>query len=221
MTARHRVLIVDDHVVTRQGVRVLLEMTGRAHVVGEAGTGLDAIGLCDELRPDVVFLDLQMPEMSGLDALHKIKANHPEAHVVILTVEEGGSTVIDAVRAGASGYLIKSARVEEYASALDSLEAEGLFMSPAVTAAVMQTAADGTTGNGSHGAGHRDLTEREQEVLELLGEGLTARAIARRLGISERTVNTHIGNLYRRMGVNNRVDAIRTAMRNGLLAVPH
>lgn len=212
-----RVVVVDDHLVTRQGIRLLIEMTGLAVVVGEAENGDEALALSEGLSPDLVFLDLNMPGKGGLEVLRSLKALDPAPHVMILTVDEEGPTVVEAVRSGASGYLSKSAGVYDFERALQSLDSSGVYMSPSVTGHVMRALADGL---GPSSAPTDVLTSREFEVLRLLSDGLTARTIGRRLGISERTVNTHIGNMYRRMGVTNRVDAVKAGMRIGLLEPP-
>lgn len=224
MTQTHwRVVIADDHAVTRQGIRVMLDLRDDVEVVGEAGTGAEAVRIATERNANLVLMDLNMPEMGGVAATRRLKEVAPDVAVIVLTVHEDDGAIKDAIQAGASGYLAKSSGASDIRSAIDALRTHGVYMSPSVTRSVLRSASLGFR-NGhrpSPAAGTKErITAREREILRLLGDGLTARSIGTRLGISERTVNTHVGNLYRRMGVTNRVEAIRAAMRAGLVDLP-
>ncbi|HVL82005.1 MAG TPA: response regulator transcription factor [Actinomycetota bacterium] len=209
-----RIVIVDDHAVARTGLRLMVGEA--AQIVGEGETGRDAVRLCEETEPDLVLLDLQMPEMGGLEALALIRSRHPATRVLVLTVDEDPETVRSAVRAGASGYVSKSAGSREIAEALRVVRDGGTYMSPDIAGGVMR----GFVGGGRETANGPRLTPRERETLALLAQGFSARSIAIRLSITERTVNTHITHCYRKLGVNNRVDAVLAGMRLRLVDVP-
>ena len=215
-----KVLIADDHPVSRQGVRLMIEMLPGVEVVGEANNGNEALELCAETHPDLVLMDLDMPEMSGIETIKRLKESQPETAVLVLTVHDGEEAIFDAVRAGASGYLTKSAGLEEIGRALDAMRSGGSYMASHVAGKAISYLSRRSEQAQLAVTAVESTTVREREVLLLLGEGLSARRIAGRLGISERTVNTHVGHLYRRLGVNNRVDAVREAMRLGLVPAP-
>lgn len=215
-----RLLLADDHEVVREGVRLVVEAIPGVEVVGEASTGFEAIDLARSREPDAVLMDVDMPEMDGLVAATRLRQERPGTQVLMLTVHEDEETIFEAVRAGASGYVAKSSGSAELGRALRALVQGGAFMTPlaarkalrflareADAAQEAQRAADVTTG-------------REREILELLAHGLSAREVGERLGISERTVNTHVGHIYRRLGVRNRVDAVREGIRLGLVETP-
>lgn len=222
MNVPHRVVLADDHPVTRAGIRAMLEMIDDVMVVGDAATGEEAVEVVRERDASIVLMDINMTGMSGIEATRAIKQQRPATSVIILSVHDDEPAIIEALRAGASAYLTKSSSLREIREALDSVRVDGVYLAPAVTGQVLRSAVRMVSGanGGARAEPGGDLTERERQVLLLLGEGLTARAIAHRLEISERTVNTHVGNLYRRMGVNNRVDAVRAGMRAGLIETP-
>lgn len=207
------IVIADDHDVTRSGLRLMIELVEDVQLVGEASTGAEAVSLCADLHPDVVLMDLQMPEMSGLDAIRIIRRDHPDIIILVLTVSEDEKTILQAINAGAAGYLSKQSGLAEITQGLQSVIKGGSYLSPSIVGAAMR----GLTGASEAGSEPR-LTHRETEVLELVVDGLTSRVIAERLGISERTVNTHIDHCYRKLEVNNRVDAVLAAMRLGLVS---
>lgn len=212
-----RILIADDHDLIREGLRTILACTEDATVVGEARSGLEAIDLTAELEPDVVLMDVTMPEMDGIEATRAIKGRWPDVRVIIISIAEDKGSILEAVRAGASGYISKSASLDEIRRAINTSPDAGVYLSPTIASRVIGSLWS------DNGDGHEEpepLTAREHDVLELLIRGLTARSIGHRLGISERTVDTHISSLYRRLGVNNRVDAVTKAMRKGLVALP-
>jgi len=220
MVERWRVLIADDHGVTRAGVRVLLESIDDVDVIGEAATGAEAVQRAIEGEANLVVMDLTMPEGGGLEAIAQLKAKDPSIEILALTVHEEHSYAVDAINAGASGFLTKSASIHDVRAALDALRSGGSYIAPAVAQRLIRSAVTGSRSGDGVSIGPEAVTNRERDVLQLLAEGLSARMIAKRLGISERTVNTHVGNLYRRMGVTNRVDAIRAGMRAGLVEFP-
>lgn len=217
MSARWRVLIADDHAITRQGIRLLAESVDGVEVVGEAQTGAEAVRLREQLAPNIVFMDLNMPEMDGVEAIRRIKSEAPDTKVLVLSVDEEEGSIFSAIRAGASGYLSKGSRLEDLRVVFDGLGDEGVYMTPSIARKLVRTLSKRPEGF-EVPAG--ELTPRERQALELLGEGLSARRIAGRLGIREGTVNTHIGNVYRKLGVKNRVDAVREAMRLHFIKPP-
>ena len=213
-----KVLVVDDHSVTRHGVVLLCENAEGVEVIGEASDGNEAIARVAELLPDVVLMDVDMPRRDGISATKQIRQDHPSVGVVVLTVHEDQETIFEAIKAGASGYLPKSATLDDIRSAVKAVAAGGSFLDPVQARKLLHQFnryADETKAAADI---YYLLTGREREILALLAEGLTSRQIASQLVISERTVNTHIGNIYRKLHVNNRVDAVREAMRIRLVA---
>ena len=217
---RTRVLVVDDHSVTRHGVVLLCRNAEGVEVIGEASDGNEAIARVSELLPDVVLMDVDMPRRDGISATRQIRQDHPSVGVVVLTVHEDQETIFEAIKAGASGYLPKSATLDDIRSAVKAVAAGGSFLDPVQARKLLHQFnryADETKAAADI---YYLLTGREREILALLAEGLTSRQIASQLVISERTVNTHIGNIYRKLHVNNRVDAVREAMRIRLVEPP-
>src|SRR6266540_2696551 len=215
-----RVLVVDDHSVTRHGVVLLCTAAEGVEVIGEAADGNEAIERVGELLPDVVLMDVDMPRRDGISATKQIRQDHPNVGVVVLTVHEDQETIFEAIKAGASGYLPKSATLDDIRSAVKAVAAGGSFLDPVQARKLLHQFnryADETKAAADI---YYLLTGREREILALLAEGLTSRQIASQLVISERTVNTHIGNIYRKLHVNNRVDAVREAMRIRLVEPP-
>jgi DNA-binding NarL/FixJ family response regulator len=195
-----KVLVVDDHSVTRHGVVLLCENAEGVEVIGEAADGNEAIARVAELLPDVVLMDVDMPRRDGISATKQIRHDHPSVGVVVLTVHEDQETIFEAIKAGASGYLPKSATLDDIRSAVKAVAAGGSFLDPVQA--------------------RKLLHQFNRYADETKAEGLTSRQIASQLVISERTVNTHIGNIYRKLHVNNRVDAVREAMRIRLVEPP-
>jgi DNA-binding NarL/FixJ family response regulator len=215
-----RVMVVDDHAVTRHGVVLLCNAADGIEVVGEASDGQEAIERIGRIMPDVVLMDVDMPRRDGISATREIRQLHPSIGVVVLTVHEDQETIFEAIKAGASGYLPKSATLDEIQRAVKAVAAGGSFLDPIQARKLLHQFnryADETKAAADI---YYLLTGREREILALLAEGLTSRQIASQLVISERTVNTHIGNIYRKLHVNNRVDAVREAMRIRLVEPP-
>lgn len=209
MTARTRVVVADDHEIMRHGLREILAAIEGVDVVGEACTGEEAVALAADRAPDLVIVDLLMPGMGGIEATRRIHSHR--CRVIALSVQDDAATVIEALRAGASGYLPKTACAEELATAVKRVASGDTYVSPLVAGRALGSI---VRSDERFPAG---VTPREREVLELLAKGLAARSVASRLRISERTVNTHVTNLYRRLGVTNRVDAVRKGMRLGFV----
>jgi DNA-binding NarL/FixJ family response regulator len=205
-SGRIRVLIADDHVVARQGIRRMLEAHGDIVVVGEAADGQEAIEQVAHQKPDVVLLDLQMPRVDGTEALRRLRAAYPTLGVIILTTYAQDERVFAALRDGARGYVLKDVSPEELAKAVRVVAAGGSQLQDAVATRLV-------------GRLQRQdaLTARELEVLRLADEGLRSKEIAARLVVSERTVNYHLNNAYRKLDASGRTEALRIARAHGLL----
>lgn len=215
-----RVLVVDDHEITRQGIRLTAEAVVGVEVVGEAGTGTDAVRLCRELAPDLVLMDLDMPEMDGVEATRRLKEESPDTTVLVLTVHDDEEAAIAAIRAGASGFVPKSSSVAEIRTALDALKSGQTYIPSTSGVGLLRYLREAAGGLERDAPRAQRITERERQILVLLAHGLSARQIGKNLGISERTVNTHVGSVYRKLGVNNRIGAVRAAVRAGLVELP-
>jgi two-component system, NarL family, response regulator LiaR len=217
-----RVAIADDHAVVRQGLRTFLELQDDMEVVGEAADGEEAVALVEATAPDVVLLDLVMPRVDGIEAIRRIRERCPGTRVLVLTSFADDHTVLPAVRAGAAGYLLKDVQPPELAAAIRTVHAGEALLAPSVaTMLVEQLAAeDGGAGAGAGGrraGGGPDLTPRELEVLAELARGRANKAIAFELGVSERTVKTHVSNILGKLGFTDRTQAAVYAVEHGLV----
>jgi DNA-binding NarL/FixJ family response regulator len=208
-----RVVLADDHAVVRKGIREFLEEAGDIQVIAEAATGAEAVALTMEHQPDVAVLDIQMPEMSGIEATRQIKARAPGVHVLVLTAYDDDPYIFAMLQAGASGYVLKTAPSEELVRAVQAV-ARG---DPAVTARVMAQLASGRPAGAQ--AAVEGLTERELEVLRRAAQGDTNRAIGHKLGISDRTVQGHLANIFGKLGVSTRTEAVLLAMKQGWITL--
>jgi NarL family two-component system response regulator LiaR len=206
-----RVLIVDDHGVVREGLRAYLELEPDIQVVGEAKDGLEAVRRAAELQPDVVLMDLVMPNMDGVDATSRIKQQQPATHVIILTSFLDDERVVPAIRAGATSYLLKDVAATDLARAIRGARAGQAQLHPEVARRLMQQ----VTSPRKPDAGAQ-LTDREREVLRLLADGRSNKEIARSLVVSERTVKGHVSNILGKLGLQDRTQAALFAVRNGL-----
>lgn len=205
------VLIVDDHAVVREGLRTYLQLEEHVEVVGEAANGRDALALAEQLRPDVVLMDLQMPEMDGVAATRAIKERLPGSHVVVLTSFTDDQHVLPAIRAGATGYLLKDASAEEILQAVEAAARGQARIHPMVAKKLMEQV---TAPSGPRPVDQ--LTPRETEVLRLIARGLSNKEIARELVTSERTVKGHVSNILAKLGLADRTQAALYAVREGL-----
>ncbi len=209
-----RVLVADDHSLFRDGIVSLLEAAGMT-VVGEAGDGVEAVELATRLRPDLILLDIHMPEMDGLEALRRIRAALPEVRVVMLTVSDDDENLVAAVQAGASGYLLKNLDAKGFLASLRGLQRGEAAMTRKTMAQLMEALAEKKEERKSE---PRDLlTSREEELLRLVAAGLSNKAIAQRLSISENTVKFHMKNILQKLNVRNRAEAAAYAVREGLV----
>jgi two-component system, NarL family, response regulator LiaR len=209
-----RVAIADDHAVVRQGLRTFLELQEGMDVVGEAADGEEAVALVERTAPDVVLLDLVMPRVDGLEAIRRIRERAPATRILVLTSFADDHTVLPAVRAGAAGYLLKDVQPPELAGAIRTVHAGEALLAPTVaTMLVEQLAAE--DGAGAERGEH--LTPRELEVLALLARGRANKAIALDLGVSERTVKTHVSNILGKLNLTDRTRAALYAVRHGIV----
>ncbi len=201
-----RVLIVDDHAIVRQGLRQLVSSAADLVVVGTAANGEEAVSSAAELAPDVILMDLSMPVVDGVGATRRIMAASPDMRIVVLTSFADQQRILDALDAGAAGYILKDAAPDEVLAAVRAAMAGGAPLDPKVARVLLdrQRAARPT----------RTLSPRELEVLALLGDGHANKQIARRLGISERTVKAHLTNVFRQLGVTDRTQAALWARDN-------
>jgi DNA-binding NarL/FixJ family response regulator len=209
-----RILIADDHGVLRAGLRALLSAESDLEVAGEAADGRETLRLVSELDPDVVLLDVNMPGPDGIEVTRRLKAVKPEVRVLILTVHEDEGLLREAIRAGASGYILKRAVESELIYAIHAVWRGDLYVHPAMTRALLQDLHSTLVADE---APVEPLTPREMEVLRLISEGHTNRQIAEVLSISVRTVESHRANLMSKLGLHSRVELVRYAKRHGLL----
>ena len=206
-----KILVVDDHSLFRDGIISLLEAGGHT-VIGQAHTGAEAVEQALSLQPELVLMDIHMPVMSGLDALKKIKAEQPDIKVVMLTVSEEDKDLLEAIRSGANGYLLKHINSSEFFKLLENLEHGDAAILPSMATRlfkyVSQTGGD---------VEKSPLSDREMEVLKLISAGKSNREIAGDLSLSENTIKFHIKNILQKLSVANRIEAVTYAMQHGLI----
>jgi DNA-binding NarL/FixJ family response regulator len=206
-----RVLIADDHMLVREGLRTILEVASDIELVGEAADGAEAVRLAGELNPDIVLMDLRMPTMDGMTATRQVKALYPQTQVIILTTYDDDEHIVGALRAGARGYLLKDAEREALFDAIRAANrGESLLPSAIVDRVVANLHEPRPTQV-------QRLSAREMEVLALLTQGAANKEIARSLEITERTVKAHVTGIFNKLGVSSRAEAVAVALRQGLL----
>jgi DNA-binding NarL/FixJ family response regulator len=209
-----RIVVADDHQLVRQGLRAVLEASSDFVVVAEASTGLEVPPLVERLRPDAVVLDVMMPGLNGLEVARQLHLRHPATKIVILSMHATESYVLEALRSGASAYLLKSGTSRELIEALRAVVAGRRYLSPPLSERAIDAYARQTEASADP---YDTLTTREREVLQLAAEGRTSQAIAAQLGISARTVETHRANLTRKLGIEGQTELVRYAIRRGVL----
>jgi DNA-binding NarL/FixJ family response regulator len=209
-----RVLIVDDHAVVREGLRTFLELQDGLEVIGEAGDGEEAVSLATSLHPDVVLMDLVMPKLDGVGAMRELRGRVPETRVIVLTSFLDDERLLPAIEAGAAGYLLKDVEPTELARAVRAAHAGEALIAPSVAARLLSAFAERPR---VAAAEPKRLTPREHEVLGLIAAGRSNKRIAFELGISEKTVKTHVGHLLAKLGVTDRTQAALLAVREGLV----
>jgi NarL family two-component system response regulator LiaR len=210
-----RVLLVDDHMVVRKGIRALLATESDIEVVGEAENGREAVTEVERLRPDVILMDLVMPEMDGIEAIRHIVTHQPEARILVLTSFAADDKVFPAVKAGALGYLLKDSSPEELVGAIHQVYRGESSLHPTIARKLLQELAHPSDGP----ATSEPLTEREVEVLQWVARGRSNREIADHLVISEATARTHVSNILRKLHLASRTQAALYALREGLASL--
>ena len=217
MAREIRVLLADDHVLVRQGIRQFLEDEGSIQVVAEADDGVQALQLVEQVQPDVAVLDIRMPEMTGIEATRRIKAHFAQVKVLILTAYDDDPYVFALLQAGADGYVLKTASADELVRAVYAVYEGQSALSPEITAKVIRQMTSGRPASAVKQV--EVLTERELDVLRLAAKGMTNRAIGTELNISHRTVQGHLASIYGKLEVNSRTEAVTEALKRGWIVV--
>ena len=210
-----RVLIADDQTLFRSGLGRLLDSDDRVTVIGEAVDGADAVKLALSLKPDVVLMDIKMPNVDGIEATRRIVAENPKIKVLMLTTFEADNHVIQALKAGASGYVLKDSQASAIVSSILAVVAGERVMASAVANRVLEMLTGATTPKESYDG----LTVREVEILRMLATGMANKQIAFKLKISEKTVRNHVSNMYEKLGIFDRAQAVLYAVRKGLVEI--
>ena len=210
-----RILIVDDHTVVRDGLSAMLERQPDFSVVGEAGNGSEAVERAVDLEPDVTLMDLRMPEMDGVEAMRLIRERDPEAKFIVLTTFDTDEYIFDAIQAGAKGYLLKDTSRDELFRAVRTVHRGESLMEPGVAAKVLDRLAQ-LSRHGA-GAGPEVLSEREVGVLQQMARGAANKEIEGSLSISESTVKTHVANIFQKLDVSHRTEAVTAALQRGII----
>ncbi|MGH2547658.1 MAG: response regulator [Actinomycetota bacterium] len=208
-----RVLIVDDHPVTRDGLRTAFNLADEIDVVGEAASGEEAIHVVAETKPDIVFMDVRMPGMNGIQATRQIRENNPDTKIILFTIDESRASVAEAIQAGVSGYLLKDASVGELINAARQAMAGKAVIHPSLTQAFIEEVqlVDRPS------SPEAPLSPREVEILQKIAYGATTKEVADQLGISFHTVKTHLERIFEKLGANDRAQAVAIAIRQGLV----
>lgn len=212
-----RVMLVDDQAMVRTGFRMILEAEPGISVVGEAVDGLDAVEMVDRARPDVILMDVRMPNMDGIEACKRICASEHDARVMMLTTFDLDDHVHAALRAGASGFLLKDAPPEQLVDAIRVVASGDALLAPSVTQTLIDEIARRPVGQPDAFPGIGQLTEREAEVIKLMAKGLSNSEIAAALILGEATVKTHVGRVLAKLGARDRVQAVVAAYESGLV----
>jgi DNA-binding NarL/FixJ family response regulator len=203
-----RILVTDDHPVVRVGLSGMLSGEPDFEVVGEAQNGKEAVAFTGELKPDVILMDLRMPEMDGVTAIEQIKAAHPEVHILVLTTYESDADILRAIETGATGYLLKDTPREELFGAIRTVAQGQSPLDPGVAARLMQR---------MRNPEEEGLSTREIEVLELVAHGTSNKEIAKQLWVSETTVKSHMLHIFDKLGVTDRTAAVTEALKRGII----
>ena len=209
-----RIVIVDDHAVVRLGLRTLLESQPGWDVLGEAATGRDAVAIAKRLQPDIVIMDLGLPELNGLEATRQVLRESPRTEVLVLTMHHSEEMVRDVLQAGARGYVLKSDADQSLIAAVDSLAQHRPFLTPVVTTFVLD---DYLRRSDDSPARHIVATPREREIIQLLAEGKSNKQVASALGVSVKTIEAHRSNIMRKLHLRSLSDVVRYAIRNNII----
>lgn len=215
MTNTIRVLIADDHLIVREGLRLILETADGVELVGEAMNGAEALRLAQELQPNIVLMDLQMPVMDGLTAIERLRAEQPEIAVIILTTYNEDDLMRRGLRAGARGYLLKDTNRVTLLDTIRAAACGETLLKPEILARLLSSDTSARANASRNGI---ELTEREHQVLQAVARGERSKEIAAQLNITERTVKAHLASIYNKLGVDSRAAAIAVAGQRGLLS---
>ncbi|MDI3089678.1 response regulator transcription factor [Priestia megaterium] len=214
---KYKVLIVDDHFVVREGLKLILETSDTYEVVAEAEEGAMALNLIEELQPDVILMDLNMPKMSGLEAIERLKEQQSTIPIIILTTYNEDKLMIRGLSLGAKGYLLKDTSRENLFRTIESAIRGETLLQPEITSRIFSFKEKQSFSAPSLASEKVIFTEREQNILQAVAEGSTSKKIALELGISERTVKAHLTNIYTKLGVNSRSQAVAIAVDRGII----
>ena len=209
-----KVILADDHALIRQGLRAMLEDAEEIDIVSEAANGRELIDQVEQFSPHVVVVDIRMPDMDGLEAVRRIKKNTPNVKALMLTVHDEESYVHEAIRAGASGYLLKTVSAEELIKGIVTVAAGKAMLHPVITRHLISEFAEMAKGSSKPA---KELSKREQDVLQLLAYGKSNKEIAKALGIGSQTVKTHVSHIFTKLGAADRTGAVALALRKGLV----
>jgi two-component system response regulator NreC len=215
-TDKIRVLLADDHAVVRSGLRLIVDAQPDMTVTGEAEDGLEAIEKAQELEPDVIVMDISMPNLGGLEAIRRIKRDGRATHILVLTMHDSEQFFFQSIQAGASGYVTKAAPEWELVTAIRSVHQGDCYLNPSVTKFLVNDYLERVK-RGDKRTPVDLLTDREREIIHLVAAGHTNREIAEMLSISEHTVHNHRANLMEKLGVHNRLELLKYAMREGII----
>jgi len=208
-----KVMIVDDHNLVREGLKAVFDQGDEIDVVGEAGSGEEAIEMVNKMKPDVILMDISMPGMNGIQATKLIRDANPDAKIVILTMLDQEGYVYEAIKAGATGYMLKSTSSDELVNAIQTVNEGKALLHPDATAQLLKEFVT----LAQNKAKDYGLSNREMEVLQLLSEGNTNKEIAKALWISEQTVKTHVAHIFDKLGTSDRTETVAQALRSGLV----
>jgi len=212
-----RILLADDHALMRRGIRDLLETDSEIDIIGEAGDGREAVQLADRLKPDVMIMDLAMPELNGLDAIRQIRKDVPEIELLVFSMHDSEELIREVFAAGARGYVLKSDVALYLIEAVKSLARHKPFFTPRISEAILHSLVSSAGQNNVEPARPGPLSAREREILQLLAENKSNKDIAKTLGISVRTVETHRRSVMQKLDANSIVELVHYAIRNGIV----
>lgn len=207
-------MLADDHRMLREGLRRSMAERG-FEIVGEARDGAEAVELAAALRPDVILMDVTMPELDGVEATRKIKARQPDVRIVMLTMHADQDVLAEAIRAGANGYLVKDCSTDEIASAIETVAGGETALSPRLAASMLAEVRRQDT----EGEAERVITKREEEVLQLIADGCSTPEVAEQLYISQKTVKNHLASIYQKLDARDRTQAVLAAVRMGIVTL--
>lgn len=213
MSERIDLILIEDHAMVRAGFRMLLEAQPDMAIIGEAESGAEGLAMLETVLPDVILLDVSMPEMGGAEVAETIKTQYPEVRILAVTIHDNQAYLLQMLDAGVDGYLPKRAAADELVNAVRAVHSGERYIHPSLVGALV----NGYLTRPEEKPKSRDLTPRQREVLELVADGLTSQKVAEKLGLSARTVDRHIENMLRRLKMHSRVELVRYAIREGLI----